>query len=755
MVLVLGYLIALMSFKKAVNSRFYSRKTTAFTILISLGLDLAVISNSFFLMASLLFSWIVFFSILVEQRLRGSNRIFYLTKKFIDVSIGKIAIIFVFTAFLYINWPFITNNFVLYNDNNDLIPSWVKTEGGARGGFENSHNFINETNLYGHGLTTNEPYNSLSLTHLSVNPFCFNGLGIADFAAKKIEGTKFFVNKNTNQLCFIGRLDSGDFPFLLERFPEITRNSFNEKLKLSRDFYSRKLSDSQIEFAKNNSFETTLTFQQFENIFHHHFQYLNPINEFQARGSLKEVNSLYGLTFLPIYWILSTVSLVSYEKFILLVFSSYVVYLMLMSVLAGVIFRSTKLTSLCLMAYAGSLLSLGYVTYFTGLGYSPMRHFFDLFIIYFFYQFLKNNKNYYLVITWVFVISAVVNNLFFGLLILLPFVGILILKAILFDASKPVKLITLAGVVLSICAAYISSVQTKKFEYAEGFLSGMWGFPVEVWKIYSIVFVVILLLIYSIILAGRSRDAVKILFPLFILLYTQSLLIYWIIIPNNAHFLFVLPMAVLTGIAYFYYDDLIFRNATYKKSALILAIFAGLMMFTQSLNSYLDSARDVDNLTKTHQIFNWNFKNAKFKSTLNPYYFENGVNLINKYSMDDVGIYIISPVDSLFLWLSGKSSMMPSMDMMAFLSTSPRQALAVNAIKQNKPRYIYVESCILCDENLIVSSRPPEFLGTASTRMFERAERIGNLRKIFRDIDADYQLIESGPILSVYKRKNT
>lgn len=727
---IVGYLIFL------VNSQSLKKESNHKALIwVSIGASLALdVAPKFGSITFLTFAISVWFFLLIinlEIKLFNTN-IFYLTvKKIINNKNFYIALTgFAFCSFVYINSPFIQNKFIIYNDNLDLIPYGEISKSVAT-------RDKNNKNLY-----TEIPCDEF---HNLGKVNSYNGL------QDRIRNTKFYLKLNTSELCFYGSLGKHDFKTIVQFLPNFSEDKFNEVLERNKKYQDSRDSNVQGDVLKH-PFEMNKTYEQFENIFHHHFQFLGPLNKYRILQDPRRIDSLYGLSYLPINFVLDNFIGFTYESFIAFFFSINVLYLLVSILLVSRIFQIPKYVATLTLVMTGSLYSLGYVTYFTGLGYGSFRHFFDFLVFYSAFQYFNKGKNLNLALAFVFINLGLPLNIEFTVFLLLALNATLLIKIILTGSNFWEKIVLFFGNAISIFTIYLIKSSSGNNPYAGNFMSGMWGFPIDGWRIYICIAVFVALFAYSLRKSSVDRSVVSIYMPLYLLIYSAMLTVYWMLVPNYGHFYAVLPYFILTLLAYLYFDCQAKFLYRMKGWTINFALLASLIFFINSFVSFEKSKHMVDVLNKQENIYIWDFENTKIRSTINPTYFKDAVKLIHKYSTPGGGIYIISPFDNILYWLSNTYSKMPSSDMLAYLTMPIDIERATNALSSDLPKYLFVGSCIQCQNTF--ESIDFEKYGIQTVFVKTRMERLNNLESIFINFTDRYQLLEAGDLISVYQRKN-
>jgi hypothetical protein len=135
-------------------------------------------------------------------------------------------------------------------------------------------------------------------------------------------------------------------------------------------------------------------------------------------------------------------------------------------------------------------------------------------------------------------------------------------------------------------------------------------------------------------------------------------------------------------------------------------------------------------------------------STINPEPINKGINIIRKYSADGYGIYIISRYDNLLPFLAERYSLMPFFEMSWHLFSDWESKQAIEMLRNRKPRYLFVDTH-MGGENYMWDILYPYFYNESASRRGRNME----MNKVFMAVSEDYEKIEEGPLLSVYRRK--
>jgi hypothetical protein len=640
---------------------------------------------------------------------------------------------------------FVDNRYIIYNNNIEIIPSFLKQDNKED---LNSQKFLNSLNIY--------PNKSYDLENDKKIIECEEGFNFGKIKFNKENDFKekdksIFINEINQTLCINRKIKDEDYNYIKSRYG-INKGNFNEVLFKNNKKYSeiKELTLNEEKLLKNLSFELQNSLEQFEDIYHHHFQFLSPINEYSLGRSLDQITSLYGLSFLPYFYAMKFFSDITYENFISSIFISYIIYLFFLIALIQIVFRKIQYTSMVILAFAGSILSLGYITLFTGLGYSPARYFPHLFLFYSFYLFTKKNLKIYLYLSLFIGSIGILLDSTFGVFSFLSLIGVLTVTHFRDNSSFFKSFIYLfILIIFGFLVFFYSKIIIAQSPYVAGFFDGIWGFKIPDKKIF------ILILFFStlnyLLVRALKEDNVKFKIPLFCLFYSELITLYWLIFPNYGHMAIIIPPIIITILSFInLYDDNKFVQ--YLKVILLLGL---LTYFSKNLINYNKSFNNYSNSVSNLRLFDMNFDNKKVISTINPKYFHESVNLINKYSNDN-GVYIISIYDNILYWISHKYTNMPSSNMISYLNNEDIFNFTLDYLNNKKPEILFVDSSIYFDTNNLYpfdwSKIPihPSYI----PRSFEKSSRIRILNNLFFQLKNDYYLVEKNNFISVYKRKN-
>jgi hypothetical protein len=664
------------------------------------------------------------------------------------------------TEFVVCMVPFITGQALFYNDYFAEIPSytWVRSSPAGEPKLVDNIQYINANRIWG---------------HLHYDPRESNGEDPACLPEYRLTGTptksireyinvnrdKFYFRHPTGEACFIGTLTENEWR-VLSSMPVVDHQlelveAYGENTRKYTDWERNPPTVEQVDFIERNQFEISQSMAQLEAIFHHHFQFLNPVKDMSLGRPLGEIVSLYGLSFLPIYVVMKYAGEISYQSFLVTVFSSYLAYFVLFIGMLVAVFRDSRYVAIMLLTSLAFVKALGYVTVFIGVNYTPVRHFHDVFVILFFFLYLTKGRSAWLIAAFAAACVGVLLDRFYGSFGILTLLAVLAVR-IFVGHGRPIEkwVILLGAPAYALLFWFVGEVVAPN-PYVDGFLAGVWGFPVDNMKMGLMLIGVISVNLVLAYLLKEYFDE-RLYLSLFLVLYTEALLFYWLIIPNNAHLYMVLPWAIFSVASLMRFGLSATVSARAERASVATALVAAVLLSLLGTRLFLASAMDVRKAEKDHKIFDWPFKNARIRSTMDPDLFSGATQVMQRWAPQG-GVYVISQFDTLITWLSGKYSLMPHSDLISYLSGPIAHNNVVSILRAKRPNILFVDSCIECS---FVPLRPGrESILGINPDLFERsAEKVDRLRRlqnVFMEIKGDYELVERGALISVYRLRRT
>ena len=506
------------------------------------------------------------------------------------------------------------------------------------------------------------------------------------------------------------------------------------------------------EFLTKNRFE--LHWQILNRwVLHHHNFVLGPINEYALGKPLREINAQYGLyNVVMMTWLLEKTGGISYQNYFQKWYAWWLVYFALFVALSFLLFRNVYYGALvCVLAF-GLTNMIDYQFLFLGPGLNPIRHFLDLPVIACLYWYHKSGRGGVLVLALLFGLIGLVNNRQFGVFLIVALVVTLLVKAWQEregGGHREMRWVVGAAVVLGIILLWgTSSRDIMSPYYRQGFL----GFSTNPRVLYLVVFIISGCYLMLLRLEDVANEWKYL--ALFLLLYSQGLLVYGLWGGTDKHLLNIASVLVLSGVVFL--KILIDRSRLKRyEQVLVSALIVGALgfVYVPGLFAYYTTKSEYEEVFATHRTYEWNLERAQFRSTMDPKYFVESVSLIQQYADSENGIYIISKYDNVLPFLAKKYSAMPFFDVQWFLLTDKEVRLCIERIQNGKPPYLFVDRDMERNLNGEISVAEIPFVDSAGGESLLRVQRLNLLKDVFAAVKDDYELEMSRGLLTVYKRK--
>lgn len=558
--------------------------------------------------------------------------------------------------------------------------------------------------------------------------------------------TFFYYNTRNNIFCINGSPDDAKNPLNAhQKIQPILQHLVDNDNKLKRI----RLSTEAQEFINHNSIELQWKVLS-RYMFHHNMFILNPINEFALERDKHEIISQYGLAF-P--WmaekILTLSNNLSFDGWLKLSYIFYIAYYILLLLIIFAITGSTAWTALLYLSCIAVLNSRGYDFLIMPPGESPWRHFADIFIVFGLYLYGRSGNALYYYITLLLAILSILLNPQIGAMIYIATTVSLIFYS--YREKQSLLHNSIAAIIASGIAIYAYIATNSQNALAKYYLDGAIGFPVSDMELVAIL--VILVAPYFILLRIISKGMTKnYLHLLFLLLYAQALLLYVVWHFNSDGFKSRAHIYILTiGLLLYSYRS---TSADKLKSHTLAPItLAVTVIYIISASTVLEQKREYQAIFSNHVTYDWEFDKARIQTTMPPDHFKESIDLIQKHVQSEKGIYIISDYDAILPYLAGRYSLMPFFDLKWYLITPKEVSYTKILLEERKPEYIFVDTNHSRNfNNDIIDSSYPD-IGYLHEESVWRVQRLKLLYSIFTAISPAYELIETGKMISVYRRK--
>ena len=632
----------------------------------------------------------------------------------------------------------------------------------------NEYKYMNEVTLLNHKKVNNSIFidQNLSINFFSNNIFtsdliCFKG-GLPSFR----QDPEYIISKKCSSLSNNNCFKSNYFKYPLIQYSRNCNILFYEFNYLDLNFSNTNCKfeyfnpitaqnkndlDTKIQFIKKNIYEQQM--QIFDRYYIHENSFvLSPINQMELERPYNEIFSQYGFlsikSIASIMKFLGGINLNNYEK------SKKIINLLYYFI--GLVFIFYIFKDEFIRLFFIILLGISFFgnTYYF-FSYVPddtnFKHFFDLFIIALLLKQNNHTNNFKFIVASVLSILSIWFNKEYGLFIFLSLLGTYTFILISNWIQKKKLNILFSILIVLIITGLIS---LKVYPLMENpstkyFLQGFYSFPYEYGWIYILILFIVFLQWLVLFLFQKQILATEYSYIyIYLLFYTQFLYIYtvWHGLTKDLFFysyIFFLPFLIL----YSFYNSK--NKLVYNFLIFIILMFA----YIKFLDRFVDGEKRYENVFKSHKLFKWEHKRAGgILATYSFAPFKNSIDLINKYNSNKK-IMMISKYDNILAFLSEKYMPLPFFELRSSVVTKKEFNTVVSALR--KSRVIFVDNDIMRDFDREL--RKLSFFNAQAyyheESVKQRIPKLKVLQKFYKEVISDYQLIEQGQLISVYKKK--
>ncbi|MDD5456358.1 MAG: hypothetical protein PHV30_04915 [Candidatus Margulisbacteria bacterium] len=694
--------------------------------------------------------WILIFLLPLYYRVIKIDGIINFLKKYsqiLYVLIFTLCLLQIFSIFS----PFVFEKIKLHNEFYEIPAETL-----INGTYVDNFDFINESKLL--GVTQKYDFRKQITETYSGQLSAEKQLKPEDFS----QYLNYYYDKQQKQLFNFSSFNFSKRDFLTKIFEDPIEIKHADLLqyidRAGGKEQSLSSSSWQIEDFINKNFNEINWQILNRGILHHHNHFYGPINELNLGKPVNKTFMQYGwLNITILKELLKYSGGIKLQNYFHLFYSFYYIYYFLFILLLFFLFRKIEYVVAITLFITAGLNFFEFQFLFLGPGANPIRHLFDVPIIFFLAFYMKNKNILYIFLLFVFCLLAIFNNSSLGLFVTASAIATLGIYYFFQDN----KLFSIAWRYLLLCilfflsvAVYLASSHLGVDYITEYFNLGLLGFPLSLADIYMILAVIATGYFVWIKFSDKKKYDFKFI-VIFLFLYSQVLLTYYIWGSDKHHFLVFIPIYTLTIFAFL---KMILDNKPgfLKTEKRILGIIslAGFLVFLFSLQPYYQSKNTYMNIFKEHRTYHWKLQKADLISTMNPIYFENAVKLIKKYS-DKSDIYILSRYDYFIPFLADRYSAMPYFDLTAYIMSDKEFQACVAKLLTDKPEYLFVDSDINRDFSMDIIHMDVFKLGPIlHNESISRYLRLTNLKRLFDIVKNNYALMEKTDLLTVYHRIN-
>jgi hypothetical protein len=519
--------------------------------------------------------------------------------------------------------------------------------------------------------------------------------------------------------------------------------------RMEKYLKKRVLSAAEKEFMRANIFEIHWQILNRWAIHHHNFV-LGPINEYNLGKSLKDLCMQYGFFSVIVgKTVLNAMGGITFSNYFTALYSIYYLYYALLIAVSFVIFRNIRYVLLSATLFFATLNAIGFHFLYISPGLNPIRHFFDVFVILFLFLYSRHNRLIYIYLAVAFGLIGILNNAQIGLFCYLALLVTYVVKNIF---EKQMSIYTYVhAIIFSVLGGliYLYASKIGNPGISPYYLMGLLGFPNK----FIVLIAICCAFIYYLLFLIAKKDHKSVFLPFFLFIYSQGLLFYFVWGTTVYHFLNFACIYVLFLISILHllvnHSLILKMNQRYIINILLIC---SMLFYLKSTVNYYHERAEYDSIFRSHIEYDWVFEKMRIKSTMPPQFFSNSRDLIHKYSSDS-GIYIISKYDSVLPFLSDRYSRMPFFELSYFLVTPKEIRECIYLLEKDKPEYLYVDTDIDRHFNVDIISPNVPVLGYLHEESVWRVQRLNLLKEIFNAVRNNYEPVEEGSLITVYRRK--
>lgn len=569
----------------------------------------------------------------------------------------------------------------------------------------------------------------------------------------------FFYNYNTKILSVKGVMSLKQYHTLNQIFKEdpISLEAINQLFDLAyqnNQFYKKRIYTSEEqEFISINKYEFA-TKAKAGWFFFHHSWVLNPVLAIAMGVDSKQETLIYGwgvarfLQTIMMHW-----NGINFQNYFQLMFAFYPIYFLMFLLTIWFIFHKSHYLLIGSILFSSSIFTLGDTFIRLAPGYNPIRHMFDMIIIFLFFLYTKKNHFGYLLSCLLCCLVSIVWSKDFGLFILLAVSATGIIKFI-FEPKKPyypipIILITVVIAFFLYCASF-QGINYNLIYMLLGYTMPGSSSPI------SCIFLLSFSICYALYIEFRNIHSAIYWVSLCLFFYSQLQVIYYIWNPSYHHLLVISPTLILLVLTWgSMYFSLIKHNGkkevTFKR--LPCAILLG--VYVVCLLSFYQGRLAYEKIFTTHLVYDWTFDHANFQSTMDPTLFKETIPLIHRYAPGS-NMYMISKYDAILPILVNRFNALPVVNLALDLMSQRDINRCIQKIKADNPRYLFADTDIIRDMRGDIFAES-DSLGKPDhyRESYGRFSAVLNMRQLFYLLKDDYRPIDIGRLITVYEKRHS
>ncbi|NDK08791.1 hypothetical protein EOM39_06145 [Candidatus Gracilibacteria bacterium] len=509
----------------------------------------------------------------------------------------------------------------------------------------------------------------------------------------------------------------------------------------------------KMDFIRFNIYEQNI--QLFDRYYIHENSFiLSPINEMKLGRDKGEIFSQYGFFSVMIVDKIMDVyggfSINNYEKakktidliyyFIAIVFIFY-------------FFKDNHLRLIFILFSGIAFFSIGHYSFIYAPNVTSFKHLLDLLIVLLFFKYSGTFKTIVLILIALLSILSLWISKDFGEFIFLATLGAFILPfGVTIIRTKRIDKRHLFFMCLILFTAILSLkfyplMENPSIRY---FFDGFYSFPFSSNILYFLVLIVVFLQWLFLFCFYQKLEEKKYLFSyIFLLFYTEFLFTYFIWSASihaliSYLFIYALPLMII-------YNLFDFRYKNYFSLSIIFILTIG---YSYSAYTFIQGKINYNDIFKTHKLYQWDNKRAGgILSTYSFADFQNSIDLIKKYN-PETKFYMISKYDNILGIFSEKYSGFPFFELRSTIVTKYEYQKIKQIIEQNA-NLLFVDNDI--DKDFLEEMNQMSYFDIEpywrNESWKQRIPKLQTLKNLFNEVKDNYELVEKGTLISVYRKK--
>jgi hypothetical protein len=174
--------------------------------------------------------------------------------------------------------------------------------------------------------------------------------------------------------------------------------------------------------------------------------------------------------------------------------------------------------------------------------------------------------------------------------------------------------------------------------------------------------------------------------------------------------------------------------------------------FSSTVDQFTTQKYAHKRVFRSHQTYAWDFPRARVVATADPAPLIASLDQIERHATGPGrGICILSVFNNLVPFLGGRYSILPDFELQWALTTEAELQRTIERVARARPAVLFVGREVEASDLKSEKAAPG-----ASELQAEQAAargRVQAMARVFAAVAADYQRVETGPLLSVYRRR--